>query len=82
MAVLTMPIIGGLGVMMNIPGREVVNSYLFGMGIMLLIAPTGSVFPALTMVHVSYKAWLKFIMPLVICLLILSVVFLMIGIHV
>ena len=82
MAVLTMPIIGGLGVMMNIPGREVVNSYLFGMGIILLIAPTGSVFPALTMVHVSYKAWLKFIMPLVICLLILSVVFLMIGIHV
>lgn len=81
MAVLTMPIIGALAILLNIPGREVVNSYLFGIGIMYLITPTGSIFPALTMVNVSYKAWLKFIMPFVIVLLILSAVFLTIGIY-
>jgi uncharacterized ion transporter superfamily protein YfcC len=81
MAVLTMPIIGGLAIILNIPGREVVNSYLYGIGIMYLITPTGSVLPALAMVKVSYKAWLKFIMPFVIVLLILSALFLMIGIR-
>lgn len=81
MAVLTMPILGALAILLNIPGREIVNSYLFGIGIMYMITPTGSVFPALTMVNVSYKAWLKFIIPFIIVLLTLSVVFLMIGIR-
>jgi uncharacterized ion transporter superfamily protein YfcC len=81
MAVLTMPIIGSLAILLNIPGREVVNSYLYGIGIMFLITPTGSIFPALTMVNVSYKAWLKFIMPFVIGLLILGALFLIIGIQ-
>lgn len=81
MAVLTMPIIGALAIIVNIPGREIVNAYLYGIGIMFLISPTGSVFPALLMVKVSYKAWLKFITPLIIALLILSAIFLLIGIH-
>ncbi|MDB5201651.1 MAG: hypothetical protein JWQ27_1060 [Ferruginibacter sp.] len=81
MAVLTMPIIGSLAILLNIPGREVVNSYLFGIGIMYLITPTGSVFPALTMVNVSYKAWLKFITPVVIGLLILCAIFLSVAIR-
>ncbi|RYZ62897.1 MAG: YfcC family protein [Chitinophagaceae bacterium] len=80
MAVLTMPIIGALAIIVNIPGREIVNAYLFGMGVMFLISPTASVFPALLMVKVSYKAWLKFITPVVIALLILSALFLIIGI--
>lgn len=80
MAVLTMPIIGGLAIILNLPGREIVNSYLFGMGIMLLMTPTGSVFPALLMVQVSYKAWLKFIMPFVFIMMILSAIFLIVGI--
>ncbi|KAA9042153.1 YfcC family protein [Ginsengibacter hankyongi] len=81
MAVLTMPIIGALAIIMNIPGREIVNSYLFGIGIMFLISPTGSVFPALLMVQVSYKAWLKFITPFIIVLFILSALFLITGIN-
>ncbi|MBK0383959.1 YfcC family protein [Pedobacter sp. SD-b] len=80
MAVLTMPIIGALAIILNLPGREIVNSYLFGIGIMFLISPTGSVFPALLMVQVSYKAWLKFIMPLVFIMMILSAIFLVVGI--
>ena len=81
MAVLTMPIIGALAIIMNIPGREIVNSYLWGIGIMFLISPTGSVFPALLMVQVSYKAWLKFITPFLIVLLIVSAIFLVIGLR-
>ncbi len=81
MAVLTMPIIGALAIIVNIPGREIVNAYLFGIGTMYLISPTASVFPALQMVNVSYKAWLKFITPLVIALLVLGAVFLIIGIN-
>lgn len=81
MAVLTMPIIGALAIIMNLPGREIVNSYLFGIGIMFLISPTGSVFPSLLMVKVSYKAWMKFITPLIIALLILSAIFLIVGIN-
>jgi uncharacterized ion transporter superfamily protein YfcC len=81
MAVLTMPIIGALAIIVNIPGREIVNSYLFGMGTMFLISPTGSVFPALLMVKISYKAWMKFIMPMVIALLVLGALFLVIGIN-
>jgi uncharacterized ion transporter superfamily protein YfcC len=80
MAVLTMPIIGALAIILNLPGREIVNSYLFGIGIMFLISPTGSVFPALLMVQVSYKAWLKFIMPFVVIMMILSAIFLVVGI--
>ena len=80
MAVLTMPIIGALAIILNLPGREIVNSYLFGIGIMFLISPTGSVFPALLMVQVSYKAWLKFIMPFVVMMMILSAIFLVVGI--
>ncbi len=81
MAVLAMPIIGALAIIVNIPGREIVNSYLYGMGVMFLISPMGSVFPALLMVKVSYKAWLKFITPMVIALLVLSALFLIIGIN-
>lgn len=81
MAVLTMPIIGGLAVIVNVPGREIVNSYLFGMGIMGFMAPTGLILPSLALVNVSVKAWWKFIYPLLILLFLLSALFLVIGIQ-
>lgn len=81
MAVLTMPIIGALAIIVNIPGREIVNAYLYGIGTMFLISPTGSVFPALLMVKISYKAWLKFVTPMIIALLVLGALFLLIGLQ-
>jgi uncharacterized ion transporter superfamily protein YfcC len=81
MAVLTMPIIGALAVMVNIPGREVVNAYMYGMAIMSLIAPTGLVLPSLAMVNISLKSWLKFITPLLILYTLLCIVALVIGIY-
>ena len=81
MAVLTMPIIGALAVIVHIPGREIVNSYLYGMNLMFFISPTSLVLPALAMANVSYKAWVRFIMPVLIVLLIVCALFLVIGIH-
>jgi uncharacterized ion transporter superfamily protein YfcC len=81
MAVLTMPIIGALAIMVNVPGREIVNSYLFGMGIMGFITPTGLILPSLALVNVSLKAWWHFIYPLMIILIIVCAIFLITGIY-
>ncbi len=81
MAVLTMPIIGGLAVIVNVPGREIVNAYLFGMGIMGFMTPTGLILPSLALAHVSLKAWWKFIYPLMIMLFLLCALFLITGIY-
>ena len=80
MAVLTMPIMGALAVLVNVPGREIVNAYLFGMGIMGFITPTGLILPSLALVNVSFKAWWKFIYPLIIILFIICAICLSIGI--
>ena len=82
MAVLTMPIIGALAIIVNIPGREIVNSYLYGMCIMSFIAPTGLILPSLALVNVSFKTWLKFITPLLIILTIICAISLVIGIYI
>ena len=81
MAVLTMPIIGALAILVNVPGREIVNSYMYGMCLMSFLAPTGLILPSLAMVNISLKSWVKFIMPLLIMLTVLSVVALIIGIY-
>ena len=80
MAVLTMPIMGALAVLVNVPGREIVNAYLFGMGIMGFITPTGLILPSLALVNVSFKAWWRFIYPLIIILFIICAICLSIGI--
>jgi uncharacterized ion transporter superfamily protein YfcC len=81
MAVLTMPIMGALAIIVNVPGREIVNAYLFGMGVMGFMTPTGLILPSLALVNVSLKAWWKFIYPLLIILLLICAVFLVVGIY-
>jgi uncharacterized ion transporter superfamily protein YfcC len=81
MAVLTMPIIGALAIIVNIPGREIVNSYMYGMSIMGFVAPTGLILPSLAMVNVSFKTWLKFVTPLLIMITIICMIALVIGIY-
>ena len=80
MAVLTMPIMGALAVLVDVPGREIVNAYLFGMGIMGFITPTGLILPSLALVNVSFKTWWRFIYPLIIMLIIICATCLSIGI--
>jgi uncharacterized ion transporter superfamily protein YfcC len=81
MAMLTMPIIGSLAVMVGVPGREIVNAYLFGMSIMQFVSPSGLILPSLALVNVSFKAWVKFISPLLLILTIICIACLLIGIH-
>jgi len=80
MAVLTMPIFGSLAVIVGVPGKEIVNAYLFGMGIMGFITPTGIMLPSLNIANVSVKAWLKFVYPLMVLLLLVSAAFLVVGV--
>lgn len=77
MAVVTMPIMGSLAAVTGVEGQSVVNTYLIGMGLMSFIAPTGLILPSLAMVNLNYKQWLKFSMPLVIMLMILSIIILL-----
>ncbi|MFT3680541.1 MAG: hypothetical protein QM791_09735 [Ferruginibacter sp.] len=81
MAVLTMPIIGALAILINVPGREVINAYMYGMCLMSFIAPTGLILPSLAMVNISLKTWFKFIMPLLLVFTLISVAALVIGIY-
>ena len=80
MAVLTMPIIGGLAEVAGVPREMIVNAYLFGMGIMGFLTPAGLILPSLAMVDVNYDTWLKFIMPLVGILIVLSAISLSVGV--
>jgi uncharacterized ion transporter superfamily protein YfcC len=80
MAVLTMPIIGALAIIVNIPGREIVNSYLWH-EYMAFIVPTGLILPNLAMVNISLKTWFKFIWPFLILVTIICIVALLIGIY-
>ncbi|TCJ12444.1 YfcC family protein [Flaviaesturariibacter flavus] len=80
MAVLTMPIMGALGIMAGVPGREMVNAYLYGMGIMGFLTPTGLILPSLQMVNVSYAAWWRFIRGLLLWLIVLCILFLLLGV--
>lgn len=81
MAVLTMPIIGALAILVHVPGREIVNAYMYGMCLMSFLAPTGLILPSLAMVNISLKTWVKFIMPLLIWLTIISMAALVAGIY-
>ncbi len=81
MAVLTMPIIGALAILVNVPGREIENSYQYGICLMSLLAPTGLILPSLAMVNISLKTWFKFIMPLLIWLTIICMIALVTGIY-
>ena len=78
MAVLTMPIIGSLASVVGVEGHSVVNAYLFGMGIMAFITPTGLILPSLTMVNINYKQWLRFCMPLVLIFVVMLTILLLI----
>lgn len=73
MAVVTMPIMGGLASVVGVEGQSVVNAYLFGMGLMSFITPTGLILPSLAMVNLNYKQWLRFVSPLMLILVVLAI---------
>lgn len=79
LALVSMPIMSGLGNVLGIPAEEIVNAYLFGFGLMTFITPTGLILPSLAMVNVNYNIWLKFIWPLMLILAVVGFVILGAG---
>ncbi|MCF6297697.1 MAG: YfcC family protein [Flavobacteriaceae bacterium] len=82
MAVLTMPIMAPLADGVGIGREIIVNAYQYGMGLFAFINPTGLILASLTMVKVGYDKWLKFVMPLVGILLIITILVLTISVYV
>lgn len=82
MAVLSMPVMAPLGDVVAVPRAVVVDAYQFGMGLMAFITPTGLILASLTMVNVTYDKWLKFVMPLLLLLTVLTMLFLTVKVYV
>lgn len=76
MAVLTMPIMSPLADTVGIGRELIVDAYQYGMGIFHFINPTGLILASLAIVKVGFDRWLKFVMPLFIIILLLSMAWL------
>jgi uncharacterized ion transporter superfamily protein YfcC len=79
LALITMPIFGALAINNGIAAESIVTAYSFGVGMMLMIAPTGLVLPSLAMVNVKLSTWLRFIMPLIGILFVIAAVLIVVG---
>lgn len=79
LALLSMPILGGLALNIGVPGESVITAYTAGIGLMYLISPTNLLLPSLAMVNITYKTWLRFALPLVGLLFIAAAAVLLIG---
>lgn len=74
MAVLTMPIMAPLADGVGVGREMVVNAYQYGMGLFSFINPTGLILASLAMVEVGFDRWMRFVMPLVAMLVLLTMV--------
>jgi len=81
LAVLSMPIMAPLADVVGAPRSAVVDAYMYGMGLMAFITPTGLILPSLTMVDVTFDRWLKFVLPLLGWLTLVSVLVLLVGVY-
>lgn len=72
MAVLTMPIMSPLADTVNVGREVIVNCYQYGMGLFYLVNPTGLILASLAIIKVGFDKWLKFIMPLFIILILVT----------
>ncbi|WP_406683591.1 YfcC family protein [Seonamhaeicola sp. MEBiC1930] len=81
MAVLTMPIMSPLADGIGIGRELIVNAYQYGMGLFYFINPTGLILASLAIVKVGYDKWLRFVMPLVIILTLVTMVVLTISVY-
>ena len=68
LAVLSVPIMAPLADIVGIPRELIVSAYVYGLGIITFVTPTGIVMPSLEVVETTYDRWLKLAMPLVVIL--------------
>ncbi len=72
LAVLSMPIMAPLADTVGLPRDTIVNAYQYGLGLMAFITPTGLILVALSMSHITFDKWLRFVMPLLGLLFVLA----------
>lgn len=80
LAVLSMPIMAPLADVVGVGRDVVVSAYQYGLGLISFITPTGLILASLAMVDITYDKWLKFVMPLVGIIAVLSILVLGIGV--
>lgn len=82
LATLAIPIMAPLADAVNVPRDVIITACIFGQGLMSFITPTGLILASLEMVHVTYNKWLKFILPLLAFITILSIFILLLEINI
>lgn len=70
-----------LGDGVGVAREHIVNAYQYGMGLFAFINPTGLILASLAIVNIGYDKWLKFVTPLVIILLTLTMGVLTISVY-
>ena len=81
MAVLSMPIIAPLADTVDIGREHIVNAYQYGMGTFYIINPTGLILASLAVAKLGFDKWLRFIWPLFIALLLVTMIYLTISVY-
>ena len=81
MAVLTMPVMAPLADTVGVGREVVVNCYQYGMGLFYLINPTGLILASLAVVNIGFDKWLKFIMPLFVILVLVTMAVLTVSVY-
>ncbi|MFT4533113.1 MAG: putative ion transporter superfamily protein YfcC [Saprospiraceae bacterium] len=81
MAVLSMPIMAPLADTVGIGREIIVNAYQFGMGLFHFINPTGLILASLAIVKIGYDKWIKFVMPLFLILLLVTMVAMTVSVY-
>ncbi len=81
MAVLTMPVFSPLADTVGIGREVIVNTYQYGMGLFFFINPTGLILASLAIVNVGFDKWLKFILPLFVTLVVVTMIVLTASVY-
>ena len=76
-----MPIMSPLADTVGVGREAIVNAYQLGQGLFAFINPTGLILASLAIVKVGYNKWIKFVMPLVLILLVISMLFLTLSVY-
>ena len=71
---------GTLADAVGIPRDIVVSAYNWGQYAMLFLAPTGLVLVTLQMLHIPFNKWVKFVMPMIGCLLVIGAILLVVQV--
>ena len=80
LAMLSIPIMAPLADAVGLPRETVISAYIYGLGLIGVVTPTGLILPVLEMIDVTFNKWLKFIWPLMIIYFILGLVMLIVQV--